>query len=52
MEDCQFPMTKNIPSVQIKSQNNIAGFFLILEGVFIMNLYQLEKQPTKFTILK
>jgi len=25
---------------------------LILEGLFIMNLYQLDKQSTKFTILK
>jgi len=29
MEDCQFPMTKKIPSVQIKSQNNVADFFNI-----------------------
>jgi len=28
MEDCQFPTTKKIPSVQIKSQNNVADFFL------------------------
>jgi len=27
MEDCQFPMTKKVPSVQIKSQNNVADFF-------------------------
>ena len=27
MEDCQFPTTKNIPLVQIKSQNNVADFF-------------------------
>ena len=27
MEDCQFPMTKKIPLVQIKSQNNVADFF-------------------------
>jgi len=26
--------------------------FFILEGLFIMNLYQLDKQSTKFTILK
>jgi len=42
MEDCQFPTTKNVPSVQIKRQNNVAEFF-ILEGLFIMNLYQLDK---------
>jgi len=52
MEDCQFPTTKKIPSVQIKSQNNVADFFLILEGLFILNFYQLEKQSTKFTIWK
>jgi len=51
MEDCQFPTTKKIPLVQIKSQNNVANFF-ILEGLFIMNLYQLDKQSTKFTIWK
>ena len=45
-------MTKNVPSVQIKSQNNVADFFLVLEGMFIMNLYQLDKQSTKFTIWK
>jgi len=28
MENCQFPMTKKIPLVQIKSQNNVADFFL------------------------
>ena len=27
MEDCQFLTTKNIPSVQIKSYNNVADFF-------------------------
>ena len=27
MEDGQFPTTKKFPSVQIKSQNNIADFF-------------------------
>jgi len=30
MEDCQFPMTKKIPSVLIKSQNNVADYFSIL----------------------
>ena len=33
MEDCQFPTTKKIPSVQIKSQNNVADFFDIREIV-------------------
>jgi len=27
MEDCQFPTTKKVPSVQIKSRNNVADFF-------------------------
>ena len=27
MEDCQFPTTKKVPSVQIKSQNNVADLF-------------------------
>jgi hypothetical protein len=26
MEDCHFPTTKIVPSVQIKSQNNVADF--------------------------
>ena len=46
------PTTKNVPSVQIKSQNNVADFFFILEGLFIMNLYQLDKQSSKFAIWK
>jgi hypothetical protein len=37
--------TKKDPSVQIKSQNNVADFF-ILERLFIMNLYQLDEQST------
>ena len=28
MEDCQFPTINKIPLVQIKSQNNVAEFFL------------------------
>ena len=40
------------PSVQIKSQKNIADFFLILEGLLIMNLHQMDKQSMKFTIWK
>ena len=51
MEDCQFPTTKNIPSVQIKSKQ-CCWLFLILEGLFVTNLYQLDKQSTKFTIWK
>ena len=45
MEDCQFPTTQKFPSVQIKSQKNFAE-------LFIMNLYQLDKQSTTFTIWK
>ena len=44
-------LPKNILSVQMKSQNNVADFFM-LEGLFIMNLYQLDKQSTKFGIWK
>jgi len=33
MEDCQFPTTKIIPSVQIKSQNNVADFFFDIRGI-------------------
>jgi len=51
MEDCQFPKTKKIPLVQIKSQNNVSDFFFILE-FDITNLYQMDKQSTKFTIWK
>jgi len=45
------PHDKKVLSVQIKSQNNVPDFF-ILEGLFFMNLYQLDKQSTKFTIWK
>jgi len=45
------PHDQKIPSVQIVSPNNFAEF-LILEGLFIVNLYQLDKQSTKFTIWK
>jgi len=44
------PGPKN-SSVQIKSQNNVADFFNII-GLSIMNLYQMDKQSTKFTIWK
>jgi len=46
------PRPKKIPSVQIKSQNNVDDFFLYIKGLFIMNLYQVDKQSTKFTIWK
>ena len=46
------PHDQKVPSVQIKSQNYVADFILILEGLFIMNLCQLDKQSTKFTIWK
>ena len=29
MEDCQFPMMKKIPMVQIKIKKNVADFFYI-----------------------
>ena len=45
------PHDQNTPSVQIKSQKMLLTF-LILEGLFIMNLYQVDKQSTKFTIRK
>jgi hypothetical protein len=35
--------TLPIPALTIKFAN------LVLEGLFIMNLYQLDKQSTKFT---
>ena len=31
-----------------EESNKVADFFLILEGLFIMNLYQLDKQSTKY----
>jgi hypothetical protein len=49
-EDCQFSMTKKVLSVQIKESKNVN--FFILHGLFIMSLYQLDKQSTKFTIWK
>jgi len=45
MEDCQFPTTKNIPSVQIKSQNNVAEFFFNIRG-----LVHYEFVPTGQTV--
>jgi len=45
------PHDQKIPSVQIKSLNNVVDFF-ILEGLFIMNLYKLDKRSTKFAIWK
>jgi len=34
MEDCQFSTNKIIPSVQIKSRNNVADFFYITGIVY------------------
>jgi hypothetical protein len=33
VEDCQFPMTKKILSVQVKTQNNVADFFFYIRGI-------------------
>jgi len=33
MEDCQFPTTKKLPPVQIKSQNNVADLFFDIRGI-------------------
>ena len=51
MEDCQLPTTKNFIGPNQESKQ-CWWIFLILEGLFIMNLYQLDKQSTKFTIWK
>ena len=42
---------KKTPSIQIESQK-LLQTFLILEGLFIMNVYILDKQSIKFTIWK
>ena len=46
MEDCQYPTTKKITSVQIKSQNNVADFFVHYEfvptGQTVNQVYYLE----------
>jgi hypothetical protein len=48
-EDCQFPTTKNFR--QSKSRvKTILLTFLILDGLFILNLYQLDKQSAKYNI--
>ena len=47
----QIPHDQKFPSVQIKSKK-FCWLFLILEELFIMNLYQLDKQSTKFTTWK
>jgi len=44
MEDCQFPTTKKIPSVQIKRQNNVADFF------DIRGIIHYEFVPTRQTV--
>jgi len=51
MEDCQFPTTKKVPSVQIKSQSNVADFFdirgivhyeFVTNGQTVNQVYNLE----------
>ena len=44
MEDCQFPTTKKITSVQIKSQSNVADFF------YIRGIVHYEFVPTGQTV--
>jgi len=49
--------TANSPRPKISVSPNqeskkFCWLFLILEGLFIMNLYQMDKQSTKFTIWK
>ena len=56
-QQCAQWKTANSPRPKIfcrsKSRTKIMLLtFLILEGLFIMNLYQLDKQSTKFTIWK
>ena len=43
MEDCQFPMTKKVPSFQIKSQKNFAE-------VYISGIVHYEFVPTGQTV--
>jgi len=45
------PQQKNSVSPNQESKN-AAGFFYILVRLFIMNLYQVDKQSTKITIWK
>jgi len=45
----QFVTTKKISVGLNHESKNVTDFF-ILEGLFIMNLYQMDKQSTKFTI--
>jgi len=51
MEDCQFPTTKKFRQSKSIVKIMLLTFFHI-EGLFIMNLYQLDKRSTKFTIWK
>jgi hypothetical protein len=46
------PLPREVPSVPVKIQNNVANFSLVLDELFIMSLYQLDKQATKFTVWK
>jgi len=51
MEDCQFLITKTFrwSKSRVKA---ILLTFLTLEGLFIKNLHNVDKQPTKLTIWK
>jgi hypothetical protein len=48
MKDCQFPTTKN--SASPNQQSKYVADFCILEGLFIMDLYLMDKQSTKFDV--
>ena len=54
MEDCQFPTTKKIPLVQIKSQNNVTDFFYIRGIVHyeFVSTGQTIKQIYSFEVLE
>jgi len=46
------PRPKKFRQSKSRVKTMLLTFFLILEGLFITNLYQLDKQSTKFTIWK
>jgi len=46
------PRPKKFRQSKSRVETTLLTFFFILEGLFIMNLYQPDKQSTKFTIWK